>query len=227
MLGVTLDHKLNFNKHIANVCQMNNRKMFSIKRLFQLSFSVKLQFFKTFVLPYFDYCGTLAIYLTKTVLTKLCNSYYFCLFKLFNFSFGSNANICEINKFLAKYNIHSFQCRLFIRIASFVHKIYFTQAPSNLYDEIAICAHPPKSRCTRSARPLLLVPHFNLVSCGDRSFQSFSTKFINEYFINASQQLNIFKSNILFHFDKLFTRFAEIFVQFEITSKTFFKFKKC
>ncbi len=55
---------------------------------------------------------------------------------------------------------------------------------------------------------------------------SFSKKFINEYFINASQQLNIFESNILSHFDKLFTRFAEIFVRFEISSKTFFKFKK-
>ncbi len=117
---------------------MINRKMFSIKRLFQLSFSVKLQFFKTFVLPYFDNCRTLAIDFdfTKTVLTKLCSSYYFCLFKLFNFSFGSNANICEINKFLDKYNIHSFQCRLFIRITSFVHKIYFTQAPSNLYHKL-------------------------------------------------------------------------------------------
>ncbi len=121
---------------------MINRKMFSLKRLFQFSFSVKLQFFKTFVLPYFDYCGTLSIYFTKTVFTKLCNSYYFCLFKLFNFSFGSNANISKIGTFLAKYNIQSFQCRIFVRIASFVHKIYFTQAPSNVYNEIAVCAHP-------------------------------------------------------------------------------------
>jgi hypothetical protein len=48
MLGVTLDNKLNFAKHITLVCQMINRKMFSIKRLFQLSFSVKIQFSKHF-----------------------------------------------------------------------------------------------------------------------------------------------------------------------------------
>ncbi len=155
-----------------------------------------------------------------------CVFFWQSIFRYANFALRYTT-ICEINKFLAKYSIQSFQCRLFKQIASFVHKIYFTQAPSNLYHEIAIFAHSVKSCCKRSARPLLLVPHFNLVSCGDRSFQSFSTKFINEYFISASQQLNIFKSNILSHFDKLFTRFAEIFVQFEISSKKFFKFKKC
>jgi hypothetical protein len=46
MLGVTLDNKLNFAKHISLVGQMINRKIFSIKRLFQSSFSVKFNFSK-------------------------------------------------------------------------------------------------------------------------------------------------------------------------------------
>jgi hypothetical protein len=32
-----------------------NRKLYSINRLFYLPFNVKLQFFKSFLLPYFDY----------------------------------------------------------------------------------------------------------------------------------------------------------------------------
>jgi hypothetical protein len=73
-----VDYKLNFQEHIAISCQMVNRKIYSIKRLFQLSLSVKVKFFKTFVMPYFDtltYCGTLSIYFANLLLTKLCYSY--------------------------------------------------------------------------------------------------------------------------------------------------------
>ena len=68
LLGVTLDNKLNFNKHIAIMCRQINSKLFSIKRLFVLSTSVKMQFFKTFVLPYFDYCISLLVYFPKLML---------------------------------------------------------------------------------------------------------------------------------------------------------------
>ncbi len=40
-------------------------------------------------------------------------------------------------------------------------QVYFTQAPSNLNNQIAICAHPPKSSCTCSVPPLLLVLYLN------------------------------------------------------------------
>ncbi len=49
LLGVTLDNNLNFSSHVANVSRSINFKLFSIKRLFYLSKSVKIQFFKTFI----------------------------------------------------------------------------------------------------------------------------------------------------------------------------------
>ena len=51
-----------------------NSKLFSKKRLFYLSNSVKAQFFKTLILPYFDF--TLSIYFNKSVIQRLCNKYY-------------------------------------------------------------------------------------------------------------------------------------------------------
>ena len=48
LLGVTLDNKLNFSTHCSNLKKIINRKMYSIKRLFYLATSVKIQFFKTF-----------------------------------------------------------------------------------------------------------------------------------------------------------------------------------
>ena len=66
LLGVNIDNKLNFKKHVENVKCLVNRKLFSIKIIFYLSQSVKLQFFKTFILPHFDYCSSLVIHFSKT-----------------------------------------------------------------------------------------------------------------------------------------------------------------
>ena len=56
LLGITLDNKLNFSNYCADIQSSINCKLYSIKRLFYLSTSVKIQFFKSFILPYFDYC---------------------------------------------------------------------------------------------------------------------------------------------------------------------------
>ncbi len=44
LLGVTIDNKLTFSNHIASVRKSVNVKLYSIKKLFYLSFNVKLQF---------------------------------------------------------------------------------------------------------------------------------------------------------------------------------------
>jgi len=79
LLGVTLDSKLNFTEHVTTVSKSINSKLFAIKRLFYLSFNVKLQFFKSFILPYFDYCLSLVLYYSKLAINKLARIYYFCL----------------------------------------------------------------------------------------------------------------------------------------------------
>jgi hypothetical protein len=98
LLGVTIDNKLQFNKFVSLQCSQINKKMYSIKKLFYLPFEVKIQFFKTFLLPYFDYCISLLIYYQKTAIQMLCKMYYFCLKKLFNFSFLGKTHD-EINFF--------------------------------------------------------------------------------------------------------------------------------
>ena len=62
LLGVHLDEKLQFIDHAANICLSVNRRLYTIKKLFYLPYSVKIHFFKTFILPYFDYCISLTIY---------------------------------------------------------------------------------------------------------------------------------------------------------------------
>ena len=85
LLGITIDNELNFTKHSSFKKKIINRKLFSIKRLFFLSTSVKIQFFKTFILPYFDYCLSLSIYFPKSTLQRINNCFNLCLFRLFKF----------------------------------------------------------------------------------------------------------------------------------------------
>ena len=74
LLGVTIDNKLNFEKYASLVKKNVNIKLYSIKRLFYLCQSVKLQFFKFFIMPHFDYCSTIFCYFPKTTLQKICNT---------------------------------------------------------------------------------------------------------------------------------------------------------
>ena len=83
LLGVILDNKLNFNAHVSATCSLINRKLFSIKRLFYLATSVKMQFFKSFILPYIDYCLSLSVYFPKATLQKLCTCIDFFIIIIF------------------------------------------------------------------------------------------------------------------------------------------------
>ena len=85
LLGDTIDNKLDFTEHCSNLKKIINRKIFSIKRLFYLATSVKIQFYKTFILPYFDYCLSLIIYFPKQTVQSLNNCFNLCLYRLFMF----------------------------------------------------------------------------------------------------------------------------------------------
>ena len=71
LLGVTIDSKLNFETYASMIKNSVNRKLYSIKRLFYLCQSVKLQFFKSFIMPHFDYCSTIYCYFPKATLKDL------------------------------------------------------------------------------------------------------------------------------------------------------------
>jgi len=130
LLGVTLDNKLTFTKHVQETCLTINKKLYSIKRLFQLSTSVKIHFFKTFILPYFDYCLSLFIYFNNDAIRKLINSYYFCLFKLFNYKYYTDEINIINDELIKKFSLPSIQNRMFNRLnTAFFKYLNFSSAP--------------------------------------------------------------------------------------------------
>ena len=119
-----------FSKYCSDVKKNINIKIFSIKRLFYLSTAVKIQFFKTFVMPYFDYCLSILIYFPKIAIQKLSNCFNNCLYNLFKFKIdvgenetASNEHINDFNNELQKYGLFSFQHRLLNKILAIVHEI--------------------------------------------------------------------------------------------------------
>ncbi len=63
------------------------QKLFAIKKIFYLSYSIKLHFFKTFILPHFDFCSSLFIYFSNTLLENIKGLYNNCLFHLLDLDF--------------------------------------------------------------------------------------------------------------------------------------------
>ena len=140
LLGVTIDNKLSFTKYSSDIRKIINCKLFSIKRLFYLATSVKIQFFKTFILPYFDYCLSLLIYFPKYTIQSLSNCFNHCLYMLFKFKLESeddnmisNDDVLNFNNKLQSYGLFSFQHRLLNKILTFTHNIINNpNAPSDL-----------------------------------------------------------------------------------------------
>ena len=96
---------------------------------------MRLQFFKSFILPYFDYCSSLVIYFPKRALQKLANTYYYCTQKLLHlrFSITSVEDFNKVNNDLNKYNLDCYQHRLIKRISRFVYKVFNQKnSPANL-----------------------------------------------------------------------------------------------
>jgi hypothetical protein len=222
LLGVTVDHKLNFNKHVSNICLQINRKLFSIKRLFYLSTPVKIQFFKTFILPYFDYCLSLLIYFPKTVIQKLSNCYYLCLFKLFKMKFNdADADTNSINNNLSKFGLFAFDHRIFYRLFTFSYKIYNDSYAPQLLRGLL------KTNVTRELKYDLRNKNDLIVSSlknkfGELTFSHFFPKFINHFSINIiSLNFSSFKISVLNNINLNFPKFINLFPRFSIYPKTF------
>ena len=122
LLGCTIDSKLNFNEYLKLLKSTVCKKLFALKKIFYLSDKIKLHFFKTFLLPHFDYCVSLFIYFNSTLIEKISKLYNLCIFHLLKLELG-NLSLDEQQLRLKKYNLLPFKYRYFFRISIFIFKI--------------------------------------------------------------------------------------------------------
>ena len=237
LLGVTIDNKLNFAKYTSDLRITINRKLFSIKRLFYLSMSVKIQFFKTFILPYFDYCLSLLIYFPRHIIQKLSNCFNNCIYMLLKFRIEpednqeiSDEDIIKYNDKLQTFGLFSFQHRLMNKILTFAHKIINNpNSPSELKGLI----RPEDIRvshnsCELRNKKTYIKDSETITRYNQQTFSYFFRKLITN-FIKSDFNLD-FKFFILKMATDLksnFLNFIKTFSKFNITYRYYnFNFKK-
>jgi len=179
LLGTWLDSKLNFDLAASELVLSINRKLYAIKRIFYLSNSVKLQFFKTFILPFFDFGLSLMIYFSQNAINKLSKAYYNCIFKLFHINCTLISEI-EINSFLRPYNLWSFQSRLLIKLSCFAFNILKApNSPTDLKAQLIPQTSLDKYTLRDSTR-LNFVPERSNCKYGDLTFKHFYVNLFNK-----------------------------------------------
>jgi len=177
LLGCIVDDKFAFSNQVKNIQTMIIKKLYMIKKIFFLSFDLKLHFFKTFILPHFDYCASLFVYMPKYLIEKLARLYNSCLFRLLNINLYFLSNEEQLIE-LTKHRLLPYKYRLFYRFSLFAHKVlnkqilvqFFNQnivsnenkvAKSSLRGSILSILEVPRTRTARGAKRLsVYLPHF-------------------------------------------------------------------
>ncbi len=231
LLGVSIDNKLSFVKHSQDIRTAINRKLYSIKRLFYLPYSVKIQFFKTFVLPYFDYGLSLLIYFPKVAIQSLSNCFNMCIFKLFKMQIEkeneneektSDADVNRLNEKLNKYSLFTFQHRLMNKLLTFVYNIqHDQQAPALLKAELAEQEQKETidSKCLRSGR---IYANKVISKYSHATFKSFFNKLTsNIHTENYNLNKKEFCDSIVACTFKNYPLFIRLFSKFDIHHKTY------
>ena len=240
LLGVTIDNKLNFDKYSSDLRKSINFKLYSIKRIFFLAHSVKIQFFKTFILPYFDYCLSLLIYFPKSTVQKISNCYNMCLLKLFKFKLensttikndelndscvNNNRDLFLYNEKLEKYGIQSFQHRFLKKIFNFTYKLINAEVSPVLLRNIVLNADKSVARTLRGGK---VVSDLETGRAACSTFTFFFTRLLNNFsFINFYQQFSSFKYFINCDLELIFNTFMFLFPKFDLNYNTYVHFKQ-
>jgi hypothetical protein len=220
LLGITLDNKLNFSYHVRNLRYSINKKLYSIQKLFHLPKSVKLQFFKNFVLPHFDYCLSLLIYFPKKTIQSLSNCFYTCLFTLFNFSgcVATTKDFNKINNDLEALGLNSFIHRLILKLATFFHKLFHDpNAPASFKQKIVFNKDLNKPYNLRNINQIYVPGSDKNNLYGDDTFSVFFSKFVNEICLNDINIDSIlFKNRIRNNINIIFIKFNKLFQKFDV-----------
>ena len=226
LLGVIIDNKLNFSTYCSHIRKTVNSKLHSIKRLFYLPSAVKLQFFKSFILPYFDYCATLFGYFPKEAIQKLANCYNICLNKLLGLKsiVQTSKDYNKLNNLLEKYGLANFQHRVIARTTAFSFKLLNDpNAPAALAKNLINNDQLEKRYFLKNIGQLQIPRISDLNNYGMNTFEFYFSKFINSFCIkDIKLEFNFFKKRINNNINLIFDKFVELFPKFDLSYYCFY-----
>ena len=123
LLGISIDHNLFFSKYVDRLKSSVNQKIYSIKKLVYLSLNIKVQFFKTFIQPHFDYCSSLAVYFNKILVNRIERFLKYLPFCLTGIPF-LNHFLTQQLSILKPFTLLPYKIRLFYKLNTFCYNIF-------------------------------------------------------------------------------------------------------
>ena len=206
LLGCTIDEKLNFNKHVRNIKTNVCKKLFTIKNLFFLSFEIKVHFFKTFLLPHFDYCASLFIHYNHTQIDKINKTYNLCLYVLLGLELN-HLSLEDQQEKLKPLNILPYRYRLLFRFSLFAYKIVNNFILNDIKNILKPIVKAANTRATSSN--LYEVP-LVLSYCGCKRISLSLATMMNKVLKNFTNLiLKDFKEIILGNLSFLYLKFSK------------------
>ena len=157
ILGVTLDNKLTFDKHISNVITKVNSKAFILSRnLKMFSSNFRITLFKLFIMPNFEYCSTLFSHNgNNSILTKLEKAFSKSLKRILKINIDNLDTVAAYN-LLSNFNIFPLLIRHFYHFSSFLF-IVLKNNKLELNEKIN------SNKSSRVLRSKYTLPNFHLV----------------------------------------------------------------
>jgi hypothetical protein len=163
--------------------------------IFYLSYSIKLHFFKTFILPHFDYCSSLFLYFSNTLLENIKG--------LYNLDFRGKS-IDEQYAILKPLNLLPYEYRILLRFSTFLFKILNNINSKDFFSDLKPNLNVKNTRCM--TRNLFNVRRSLTLKSGKR-LSIYLPQLVNKI-IRYSHNLEFkdFKQYILFNISDLYLK---------------------
>jgi hypothetical protein len=195
-LGVHFDTTFNWDKHISHICQ----KVYgSLNNLCKFRDStpevIRLQLFKSLILPHFDYCSFVYCNINAKQKKRLQNAQHAAIKYVYNIPYAAS-----LSQFYVKASVLKIQERHDLDVLLMTHKIVHKQCPEYLSDLVTL-AKSVNSRHTRSHKFKINVPRVGK-TVPENSFVVKSARLWNKLPENVCSTENIdhFKSEIFSSF---------------------------
>ncbi len=182
LLGVYIDHSLNFSMHISETCKKAGRQLNALRRLSRvLSTKDKLLLFECFILSHFNYCPIVWHYCSINDMKKIENIQKRALRYVFN---DYTSNYSEIRAKASKPLLYVHRIKL---IMIEIYKIVNKMGPRYQHEMFTLKENHHNLRNTMS----LITPKFNTVKHGKLSMRYDGAVIWNALANDVKKSINI------------------------------------
>ena len=190
MLGVAVDNKMKFERHIANVCRKVSQQIAVLKRMKKiLPFETRKCLYLGFIIPHFNYCSETWHFCNKNITAKLEKVNESALHFVFN---KKQMSYCEL---LDKIGLPSLANQRLANIVCMVFKaINSDHAPRSIKE---LFGHR-KSHYDLRGNDILKLPKANTTTYALKSWRFMAPKLWNSIpdSFRTLQSFEVFKNNI-------------------------------